>query len=260
MGLISDIRRWYLSSVLRKAKIPFQLWQDSINELVVLNRLNTKQLTRLRKLSGLFLREKQFTAVAGLALSEKMMVQITAQACLLILNRSLRDFDGWHEIIVYPDAFIVDYEHVDEAGVIHSSERTLGGEAWGRGPVILSWADSDPARQSSRATGSNVVLHEFAHKLDMLNGVANGMPVLNQDMRRADWTKKFSCAYDRLLRGLEHGRHVSIDPYAAQSPAEFFAVVSEYFFMLPLHLQKHYPGVYGELRKYYRQDPLDEIT
>ena len=259
MRLLHGIKRWYLSSVLRKAKIPFPLWQDSVSELVALKRLNTSQLTRLRKLSGLFMREKQFTAVAGLDLSEKMMVQIAAQACLLILNRNLSDFDGWHEIIVYPDAFIVDYEHVDEAGVFHSAERTLGGEAWGRGPVILSWADADPVRQDAHHSGSNVVLHEFAHKLDMLNGVANGMPVLNQDMLREDWTQKFSCAYDRLLRRLEHGRHVSIDPYAGQSPAEFFAVVSEYFFMAPLHLQEHYPGVYGELRKYYRQNPLENI-
>lgn len=259
MSLLSRIKRYYLSTVLRKAKIPFKLWQDSINELVVLKRLDTKQLTRLRKLSGLFLHEKRFTAAAGLQLSEKMIVQIAAQACLLILNRNLSDYDGWHEIIIYPDAFIVDYEHVDDAGVMHNSERTLGGEAWQKGPVILSWADAKPAEKIAGKPGSNVVLHEFAHKLDMLNGVANGMPVLNQDMQRDDWTKKFSCAYDRLLRELEHGQHVSIDPYAAYSPAEFFAVVSEYFFVSPLYLQSSYPGIYVELKKYYRQDPVHNL-
>ena len=256
MSIFTGIKRWYLSTVLRKAKIPFELWHDSLTELEALKRLNTVQLTRLRKLSGLFLREKKFTPVSGVVLSEKMMIQIAAQACLLILNRNLSDFDGWREIIIYPDAFIVDYKHIDEAGVMHSSERTLAGEAWGSGPVILSWADADPARHYSRDTGSNVVLHEFAHKLDMLNGVANGMPVLNKDMLREDWTQNFSCAYKRLLRELEDGHHFSIDPYAAQSPAEFFAVVSEYFFMSPLHLQGHYPAVYRELCKYYCQDPL----
>ncbi len=220
------------------------------------DRLNNRQLTRLRKLTGLFLHEKQFTAAGGLQLSNIMKVQIASQACLLILNRNFSDFDGWHEVIVYPDAFLVEYEHIDEAGVMHRSERALGGEAWGRGPVILSWADADPDKQDSRSLGSNVILHEFAHKLDMLNGVANGMPVLNKDMKREDWTRKFSCAYDRLLRELEHGRHVSIDPYAAESPAEFFAVVSEYFFMAPEFLQEQYPGVYREVSSYYRQNPL----
>jgi len=254
--LLNNLKRWYRSTVLRNTRISFQLWQQSISSLSLLNRLNTKQLTRLRKLTGLFLHEKKFTAAAGMDLSEKMIVQIAAQACLLILNRNFSDFDGWHEVIVYPDAFIVDYEHVDEAGVMHSSERTLGGEAWGKGPVILSWADADPDRQDTRHFGSNVVLHEFAHKLDMLNGVANGMPVLNKDMKREDWTRIFSHAYDRLLRELEHGRHVSIDPYAAHSPAEFFAVVSEYFFMAPEYLHKHYPGIYREMSLYYRQNPL----
>ncbi len=245
--------------MLRDTRIPFQLWQQSTRVLSLFKRLNTRQLTRLRKLTGLFLHEKQFTAAAGMELSEKMRVQIAAQACLLILNRNLSDFDGWYEIIVYPDAFIVEYEHVDEAGVLHSSERTLGGEAWGKGPVILSWADADPEGQGARHFGSNVVLHEFAHKLDMLNGVANGMPVLNKDMKREDWTRIFSCAYERLLRELEHGYHVSIDPYAAQSPAEFFAVVSEYFFMAPGFLQKHYPGIYQEMSLYYRQNPLKQV-
>ncbi|MEA1888578.1 MAG: M90 family metallopeptidase [Pseudomonadota bacterium] len=256
--MFNKLKRWYRSTVLRDTRISFQLWQQSTVNLFLFNRLSTKQLTRLRKLTGLFLHEKHFTGAAGMELTEKMLVQIAAQACLLILNRNFSDFDGWHEIIVYPDAFIVEYEHIDEAGVIHSAERTLGGEAWGRGPVILSWVDADPDRQKTRHFGSNVVLHEFAHKLDMLNGVANGMPVLNNDMKREDWTRIFSHAYDRLLRELEHGRHVSIDPYAGQSPAEFFAVVSEYFFMAPEYLNKHYPGIYGEMSLYYRQNPLTQ--
>lgn len=225
----------------------------------MITRLERRQLTRLRKLVGMFLHEKQFTAVAGLELTEKMRIQIAAQACLLILYRNLSDYDGWHEIIVYPDAFVVNYQDIDEAGVMHSAERTLGGEAWGRGPVILSWADADPSNQNKNSMASNVVLHEFAHKLDMLNGVANGMPVLNRDMQREDWTKHFTYAYNRLLRELEKGHHVAIDPYAAQSPAEFFAVVTEHFFMTPSHLQSHYPEVYRELVKYYRQNPLGRV-
>ena len=259
MPFLNCIKRYFRLSRLRKTKIPFHLWRASVAELAVLKRLSRSQLIRLRKLTGLFLHEKQFRSVAGFELSEKMIIQIASQACLLILNRNFSDFDGWSEIIIYPDAFVVEHAHVDEAGVVHNSERVLGGEAWQKGPVILSWADADPARQNTQTSGSNVVIHEFAHKLDMLNGVANGMPVLNQDMQRGDWTERFSCAYERLLRELEQGRHVSIDSYAAHSPAEFFAVMSEYFFMQPQHLLEQYPGLYGELRKYYQQDPDKDL-
>jgi Mlc titration factor MtfA (ptsG expression regulator) len=210
----------------------------------------------LRKITGLFISDKHFSAAAQFELTEKMVVQIAAQACLLILNRSIDDYDGCQEIIVYPDTFIAEQQYVDEAGVMHSYSRPLEGEAWDNGPVIIAWSDADPSRQDERHPAANVVLHEFAHKLDMLNGVANGMPVLNRDMKREDWTQVFTRAYDRLLRQIANGDVVSIDPYAAHSPAEFFAVVSEYFFMAPDLLHRHFPGVYKELVAYYGQNPL----
>lgn len=184
-----------------------------------------------------------------------MRVYIAAQACLLIMNLDLDYFRGWSEVIVYPDSFVIQREEYDDIGVVHETRRTLAGEAWGRGPVILSWSDARPGLRPY-GSASNVVLHEFAHKLDMLNGVANGMPPLHNNMVREDWTASLSEAYENLYNQLERHHHTAIDPYAAENPAEFFAVLTEVFFEQPGLLHNLYPQVYGQLSMFYRQDPL----
>jgi len=100
-----------------------------------------------------------------------------------------------------------------------------------------------------------VVIHECAHKLDLLNGVANGMPPLHPEMVLTAWTEAFTVAYDALCQCLDGGWEPPIHSYAAESPAEFFAVVSEAFFEVPAVLRTAYPAVYAQLRAYYRQDP-----
>jgi Mlc titration factor MtfA (ptsG expression regulator) len=157
--------------------------------------------------------------------------------------------------VVYPDTFVVDREEHDAAGVIHYSRRALGGEAWSRGPVVLSWADAEPGVQP-HGPGSNVVIHEFAHKLDMLSGGANGMPPLHSDMDRAQWTRVMSRAYDRHCRDVYHYPETPIDPYASESPAEFFAVLSELFFEQPEQLFRWDADVYRLFGLFYRQDTL----
>ena len=184
-----------------------------------------------------------------------MRVYIAAQACLLIMNLDLDYFRGWSEVIVYPDSFVIQREEYDDIGVVHETRRTLAGEAWGRGPVILSWSDARPGLRPY-GSASNVVLHEFAHKLDMLNGVANGMPPLHNNMVREDWTASLSEAYENLYHQLERHHHTAIDPYAAENPAEFFAVLTEVFFEQPGLLHNLYPQVYEQLSMFYRQDPL----
>jgi len=159
-------------------------------------------------------------------------------------------------VLVYPDAFIVPSSQLDEAGVVHSGQHALGGEAWGRGPVILSWADIEPQRHQAHGHPTNVVLHEFAHKLDMLNGAANGMPPLHHTMQPGQWSGDFLQAYNKMLRQVEGGHRGRIDPYAVTSPAEFFAVVTEFFFERPVLLQRELPAVYSRLAEFYRQEPL----
>jgi Mlc titration factor MtfA (ptsG expression regulator) len=118
--------------------------------------------------------------------------------------------------------------------------------------VILSWADVENAGD---ADGVNVVIHEFAHKLDMLNGDANGFPPLHSGMSREAWGRAFTEAFKDLCRRVEAGEDTDIDPYAAEAPGEFFAVVSEAFFEMPDIVRETYPAVYAQLAEFYRQDP-----
>lgn len=240
---------------LRKARIPEMRWRDTVAQLELIQRLKPARRHRLRELASLFLLEKSFSGARDLEITDEMRTLVAAQACLLILELDLSYFDGWHEIILYPDPFVVRREIIDGTGLVHTDRNILGGEAWVRGPVVLSWVDAQPGAYPHGAC-SNVVLHEFAHKLDMLNGAANGMPPLHRQMRRESWTRIFEQAYADLQNMLEIHGHSEIDPYAATNPAEFFAVVSEYFFVCPQHLVHFNPALYNQLKQFYRQDPL----
>ncbi|HID48689.1 MAG TPA: zinc-dependent peptidase [Chromatiales bacterium] len=252
--MFDRLHRWLASRILRRERIPETLWREFVIPLPVLQGLTRREQDRLRERASRFLYRKAITGAGGLTVTDEMRVVIAAQACLLILNLDLDWYDGWHEVILYPDSFVVQDDEIDEIGLVHKARRALGGEAWGRGPVILSWADARPDSHP-HGEGSNVILHEFAHKLDMQNGVANGMPPLHRNMVRENWTRAFQQAYDDLYQQVVRHQHTRIDPYAAENPAEFFAVLSESFFEQPRHLYTIYPDVYEELRQFYRQDP-----
>ncbi|WP_456377170.1 M90 family metallopeptidase [Thiolapillus sp.] len=219
--------------------------------------LGTQQAVELRKSTTLLLHEKAIHGVQGLEMTLEMKAVIASQACLIALELDPDSFDGWKELIVYPDAFKVERTFTDEYGVTHRQASPLSGESWQNGPLILSW--TDVVRDSyERRPGSHVIIHEFAHKLDALNGRVNGMPPLHPDMLIEEWSNTLSQAYEHLLRQLKTGEHC-INPYAATSPAEFFAVLSEYFFTAPGILKQHCSGVYGQLAAYYRQDPISQL-
>ncbi len=254
MPAIDRVRRWWFQRLLRKHRIPLHQWEDALSQAPALWRLNTEERHRLRLLATRFLHEKTFVGVQGLDVTEAMRVSIGAQACLPILNLDLDYYAGWREIVLYPDTFIVAHEVQDAAGVVHATRRALDGEAWDRGPVILSWHDIRPGAHPDRP-GANVILHEFAHKLDMRNGAANGMPPLHADVSRPDWTAALTAAYDDLRDCLDRRLPAPVNPYGAESPAEFFAVLTELFFEQPQHLQTVYPDVYRVFGQFYRQDP-----
>lgn len=249
------IRRLWTRCLLRRRAVPARLWRDVSRQMPILTGMTAVEKARLRILTTLFLRQKRFVGARGFALTDAMGLSIAIQACLPVLRLGLDSLSDWSEIIVYPDAFRIDRDETDDAGVVHRHKQALLGEAWERGPLILSWAEAakdglDPV------IGRNVVIHEIAHKLDMLNGPADGFPPLPARMDAAGWSEAFSAAYDHLLTRLELGRRSCIDSYAAESPAEFFAVVSEYFFAAPAVLHECYPEVYRQLALYYRQDTL----
>jgi Mlc titration factor MtfA (ptsG expression regulator) len=248
-------KRWRRERILRRTTLDESVWQATLERYSFTRVLAREERARLRELSILFLHEKAIVGAGGLALRDEMRVAIAAQACMLILNLGLDYYRGWVEVIVYPDEFVAEYEYVDEHGVAHRVTEPMSGESWIGGPVILSWADA-----AGGGEGYNVVLHEFAHKLDMLNGEANGYPPLHPGMDRAAWTRAFNAAYEDLRGRVERGEYTEIDPYAAESPGEFFAVLSEAFFETPQAVVAGYGEVYRQLAAFYRQDPAARLA
>ncbi|MGA8865014.1 MAG: M90 family metallopeptidase [Gallionella sp.] len=246
------LRRWHMRRILRVDPIPHHVWSGVTRRISVLHGLDAVQMARLRELVTWFLHSKAVNGVQGLEVTLAMRVAVAAQACLLILNLDIGYFGNWVEVILYPGAFRVNHPQTDEIGLVHNDASDLTGEAWLRGPVILSWNDVERDAYHPHA-GHNVVLHEFAHKLDGLTGIANGLPPLRRGMSRKRWAEDFSVAYDALCSQVAAGKSACINPYAATNPAEFFAVASEYFFTAPEVLKKCCPGVYRQLALFYRQ-------
>ncbi len=251
-SLGSTIQRWNMRRILRRNPIPHPIWHSVTRKISVLRGLDAVQMAHLRELATWFLHSKAINGVQGLDVTLAMRVAVAAQACLLILNLDIDCFDNWVEVILYPGAFRVNHEQRDEIGLVHDDPSDLTGESWLRGPVILSWHDVERDTYHPQA-GHNVVVHEFAHKLDGLNGVTNGMPPLRRGMNRKRWTEDFSLAYEALRSQVAAGNSACINPYAATNPAEFFAVASEYFFTAPEVLKNCCPSVHRQLELFYRQ-------
>jgi len=231
--------------VLAKHAIDDRLWSSATGRLEFL-----PSSPKLRELALLFLAEKQFVGAQGLEVTDRMRVSIAAQACLPVLELGLDWYAGFTGIVVYPGDFRVKRSEVDEAGVVHEWDDELAGEAMPGGPVVLSW---DAAAHDPQI---NVVIHEFAHKLDMLNGAADGVPPLHVGMDRKRWRAVFAEAYEGFCDAVERGKDTWLDPYAAEHESEFFAVISEAFFREAAETRRRYGDVYGQLALFYRQDPL----
>ena len=247
------LQRWRIRRMLRRDPIPHNIWHDVTRSVFVLRGLDAVQMAHLRELTTWFINRKAIAGAQGLEVTPSMRVTVAAQACLLILNLGVEYFNGWVEVILYPGAFRVKREKTDCYGLVHRTASVLTGESWLRGPVILSWDEVEQDTYHSHP-GQNVVLHEFAHKLDGLNGIANGMPPLGRGMSQKRWTKAMSEAYDVLCLKVASGESIFINPYAATNPAEFFAVLTEYFFTAPKILKEACPSVYRQLMLLYRPE------
>lgn len=254
--MLRAFRTWRRERILGRSTLDAALWREVTGRYSFMRSLDEQDQARLHDLVILFLHEKSVVGAAGLEVSAGMRVAIAAQACMLILNLDLDWYRGWTEVIVYPDEFLAEYEYVDEDGVEHHVREPMSGESWMTGPVILSWADTE---QADSGSGYNVVIHEFAHKLDMLNGDANGFPPLHASMSRAVWSGAFEAAYADFCERVDRGRDIPVDAYAAENPAEFFAVLSEAFFEIPRAVLDEFPELYRQLAAFYRQDPAGRL-
>jgi len=251
--------KWRRQRRLAKNPVAPKLWQRVRQGLPILDGLGAEQDALLRENSVLFLQDKHISSLQGVELNDEQRLHLAAQAQLPLLNLGdLNWYQGFHELVIYPDDFVSPQRHRDPNGIEHEWDGEHSGEAWQQGPVILAL----PGVLSSGGWDAyNLVIHELAHKLDMLNGDANGLPPLHSDMRVSDWARVMQHAYDDMNRQLDEHPDLEtvIDPYAAEDPAEFFAVTSEYFFSAPDLLNQAYPAVYEQLKAFYRQDPLARL-
>lgn len=252
--MLSHYRHWRERKILNRHPIQESAWQHALAHCSPARRLGADAQIRLRVLATLFLRDKSLDPVQGLQLDDNMRALLAAHACIPILNLGLKWYRGWRGVVLYPGLFVPDRQYADAAGVVHHSRRVMAGESWQQGPLLLSW---ESVMQTGIPPGHNVVIHEFAHKLDMLNGEANGFPPLHRDMRKREWTLVFHGAYEQMQSWYNQGQLLPMDVYALENPAEFFAVASETFFEMPRVLREALPDVYRQLGLFYLQDPLN---
>lgn len=217
-------------------------------------RLSPERRAELLGHVHVFLDEKRFEGCGGLDVTDEMRVTIAAQACLLLLGRETDCFPDVHTVLVYPAAYVApSVQRLPDGTVVEGGHVRLG-EAWHRGEVVLSWGDVVTGA-ANPADGRNLVLHEFAHKLDGEDGVVDGAPALTGRSHYAAWARVLSREFLALQKAATRGKRSVLDKYGATSPPEFFAVATEAFFEKSAAMRKKLPDLYEQLASYYRQDP-----
>lgn len=225
--------------------------------------LSDDEQKRLRDLVQVFVAEKSWEGCGGLTLTDEMKYTIAAQACLLLLALPHRLYENVESILVYPSTVLRPAEPVGvfvrPHDLIEGGPVALFGEAYHRGPIVLAW---DRVLRDGRHPhdGHNLVYHEFAHKLDMLDGDADGTPPLSSREDYERWHEVCERAFLTLQARIERGKQSVIDDYGATDEAEFFAVVTEHFFDQPRELRDAEPELYDVLREFYRQDPAARVA
>ncbi len=249
---LSQLRRYRRNKLFLKPLPPD--WIQILERNVPLYLLLPQNLQeKLHGLVNIFLDEKEFIGCAGFEITNEVRLTIAGNASILLLKRDKRCFPGFTSILVYPDTYVAKETKYDGLVAVHE-DSVRAGESWHRGPIVLSWADvmRDTLDQSD---GHNVVLHEFAHKLDEENETMDGLPVLRDRTHYAEWAEVLTKEYDSLQTRVDRGTNTVIDSYGAVSPPEFFAVATESFFEKPLQMKNKLPELYEQLERFYNLNP-----
>jgi Mlc titration factor MtfA (ptsG expression regulator) len=220
--------------------------------------LNDAERAKLRDDLRVVISEKDWEGCGGQAIDDEVKITVAGQACLLVLGMRANYFDQVTSILVYPHGYLVPQSEPIGYGVALEGEVAQDGTAHRRGPVILSWREA-LAEGRDPGLGRNVVLHEFAHQLDMQDGEFNGAPLLNDAELECRWRKVMTAEYERLIADVDAGRPTVVDAEGATSPTEFFAYATERFFTRPRAMRRHHRALYNLFRDYYCFDPAERM-
>jgi Mlc titration factor MtfA (ptsG expression regulator) len=251
------MQRWRRARVRRQPFPPG--WRAVLRErMPAFARLPADVQVRLKRHAQVLLAEVPFIGCGGLVVNDEMRVLVAVQASLLLLGRGDGGFEGLSQVLVYPGAFVVERTHTQPDGTLRDERQVLSGESWQQGQVVLSW-DDVLAGAADPEDGRNVVIHEFAHRLDQATGTANGAPGFapgsGSAAQRRQWARVLSAEFEALQQRLARGESGLIDSYAATNAAEFFAVTTELFFERPEALAAAHPALHEQLRGFHGVDP-----
>ncbi len=212
--------------------------------------LSESEQQHLRDRMRVFIAEKSWEGCGGLEMTDEIRVTIAAQACLMVLGFPGYCFDKVRSILVYPGAYMVPGPHGAGRGPVQDGPLPAVGLASPAGTVVLSWEEALEGARSA-TDGRNVVFHEFAHQLDMLDGDVGGMPPLPNRAIERRWHEVMAEEFARLEDDAHHGRVTLLDQYGASNEAEFFAVATECFFERPREMARAHPELFEILRLFY---------
>jgi len=248
--MLGWLRRRREAQALERHAIPDSLWLQTLARYPFLARRSESDLQALRRLSSLFLASKEFHGVRGFEVTDEVALAVAAQACLPVLKLGLSWYGGFVGIVMHAGEVVAPREITDEDGIVHTYDEELAGEAMEGGPMMLAWS---AMRETGLETGAvfNVVIHEFAHVIDMADGIADGVPPLTSAIAREEWLGVIEPVWQRFCRRVDRGAASCIDAYGTQSLDEFFAVASEAFFVAPEALKKEQPALYRLLSDFY---------
>ncbi|MGI0482806.1 M90 family metallopeptidase [Geminocystis sp. CENA526] len=243
---------------LKKASFPLD-WHNFLESNIYLYRILPSQLKLdLQEHIKIFLAEKQFIGKNGFTITLDVKLSIASQACILLLgdtHHKRNYFPYLKYIYVYPD-IILENKNSPENPVVLLGLSSVGNKSGHDGVIYLSW--TEVAKQSQYPSkGENVIIHEFAHQLDQEFGNATGMPRLGNLQESIIWGEIFAQEYYNHCQAVKNKQSTVIDAYGAVNPAEFFAVVTEGFFLKPRLLQVYHPLLYEQLSKYYNVSSIE---
>jgi Mlc titration factor MtfA (ptsG expression regulator) len=254
-GWLARLKARREQRIAERRAIDDALWLHTLAALPFVARLPAPDLDELRRLSSLFLDEKEFSGAGGLEVTDAIALRIAVQACLPVLRIGLQPYRSFVGIVVHPDEVVAAREVMDDDGIVHQYDEVLTGEAMGGGPLMLSWTDVRDAGESAD-WAYNVVIHEFAHVLDMADGgEPDGVPALPSLAARQHWLKVLEAEYETFCHWVDDGIETVLDPYGAEAIDEFFAVAAEAFFVASEAMRAEHPALYALLADYFKQDP-----